>query len=178
MSTGTRRIVISGCSSGGKSTLLAALAERGHRVFAEPGRAVVKAETATGGTGLPWVDPKRFADLVITRGIADWQAAEGLCFYDRSLIDAVTWCEGQTEQVPDQVRNLIQSHRYDSPVFLAPPLPEIYVQDDERWHGLDAAIAEYNALRQSYPAKGYDIRILPKTDVAARADWVLAALDG
>ncbi|MDX8351303.1 AAA family ATPase [Cognatiyoonia sp. IB215182] len=178
MNTGTRRIVISGCSSGGKSTLLAVLAERGFCVFEEPGRAIVKAETAKGGTGLPWSDPKRFADLVITRGKADWQAAQGLCFYDRSLIDAVTWYEGQTEKVPDQVRNLIRTHRYDSPVFLAPPWPEIYVQDAERRHGLDAAIAEYAALRKSYPAKGYDMRILPKTDVAARADWVLAALDG
>jgi len=177
MSQATRRTVISGCSSGGKSTLLTALADRGHCVFEEPGRAIVKAETANGGSGLPWINPQRFAELVITRGRADWQAASGLCFYDRSLIDAVTWYEGQPAPVPEDVRSLIQTHRYDSPVFLAPPWREIYVQDAERRHGLDAAMREYDALLRSYPAKGYEVRILPKTDIAARVDWVLAELE-
>ena len=85
-----KRIVVSGCSCGGKSSLIAALAARGHRVFEEPGRAVVQAELAQGGTGLPWADATRFAELVIARAIAQWHAASGLCFYDRSLIDAVT----------------------------------------------------------------------------------------
>jgi predicted ATPase len=37
-----RFIVLSGCSGGGKSTLLAALQRRGFAVFEEPGRQIVK----------------------------------------------------------------------------------------------------------------------------------------
>jgi predicted ATPase len=36
-----RFVVISGCSGGGKSTLLAELARRGYRTVEEPGRRIV-----------------------------------------------------------------------------------------------------------------------------------------
>jgi predicted ATPase len=37
-------VVISGCSGGGKSTLLAELAQRGYGVVEEPGRRIVREE--------------------------------------------------------------------------------------------------------------------------------------
>jgi predicted ATPase len=52
-------VVISGCSGGGKSTLIAELGRRGYPVVEEPGRRIVKEELASGGsvslgqTGLP-----------------------------------------------------------------------------------------------------------------------------
>jgi predicted ATPase len=46
--------VITGCSGGGKSTLLSELEQRGYRVFPEPGRQVVKAQQSVDGDGLPW----------------------------------------------------------------------------------------------------------------------------
>src|SRR6516162_7665665 len=51
-----RFVVISGCSSGGKSTLIAELGKRGHAVVDEPGRRIVKEELASGGSALPWLD--------------------------------------------------------------------------------------------------------------------------
>src|SRR5262249_1318360 len=86
-----RLIVISGCSGGGKSTLLAELAARGHHVFEEPGRQIVKEQLASGGDGLPWRDPGKFANLCIERSIENLQKAamfHGLVFFDRSLLDA------------------------------------------------------------------------------------------
>ncbi|WP_342236107.1 AAA family ATPase, partial [Inquilinus sp. OTU3971] len=56
-----RFVVISGCSGGGKSTLLAELGRRGHEVVEEPGRRIVKQERETGGRALPWVDGTAFA---------------------------------------------------------------------------------------------------------------------
>ena len=55
-----RLVVISGCSAGGKSTLIQALAERGCAVAREPGRAIVEAEQARGGDALPWRNPLAF----------------------------------------------------------------------------------------------------------------------
>ncbi|MEM9788569.1 MAG: AAA family ATPase [Pseudomonadota bacterium] len=172
-----KRVVISGCSGGGKSSIIRALAAKGYTTFAEPGRHVVQTETACGGTGLPWVDPDHFAKLVVALGTGQWQAGAGLCFYDRSLIDAVTWYERQADPVADEIAALVGQYRYDRTVFLVPPWPETYVQDDERRHGLDAAINEYGALCESYPAKGYTTRIIPRLDIAARADWVIAAIE-
>lgn len=46
-------VVISGCSGGGKSTLLAELSRRGHTVVEEPGMRIVTEERLGNGRGLP-----------------------------------------------------------------------------------------------------------------------------
>ena len=86
-----RLVVLSGCSGGGKSALLAEMARRGRRVFPEAGRQVVREETFIGGGALPWV---------------------------------------------------------------------------------------YEALVASYGRYGYEVAVVPKAAVAARADFVEAAMDG
>ena len=48
-----RFVVISGCSGGGKSTLLAELGRRGHSTVEEPGRRIVAQELQQGGRALP-----------------------------------------------------------------------------------------------------------------------------
>jgi len=68
-------------------------------------------------------------------------------------------------------------HRYHHRVFLTPPWPEIYRQDEERPHGLDAAIEEYERLRTAYEGLGYATIIVPKLGVRDRAAFVLAHLD-
>lgn len=49
-------VIISGCSGGGKSTLLSELANRGYSVVLEPGRQIVKEQTAINGDALPWTN--------------------------------------------------------------------------------------------------------------------------
>src|SRR3989344_4023737 len=71
---------------------------------------------------------------------------------------------------------IAQSHRYHSRIFLAPPWPEIYVQDEERRHSMDEARAEFERLQRTYPALGYAVSRLPKIRVAHRADFVLDPL--
>ena len=58
-------------------------------------------------------------------------------------------------------------------VFMAPPWPEIYRNDEERKHSLGDALAEYSDLLPGYEALGYEILVLPKVSVAERADFVL-----
>jgi predicted ATPase len=77
------------------------------------------------------------------------------------------------ERAADQ---LCHVHRYNRHVFLAPPWPEIYEQDEERRHSFAEAEAEYEQLRALYPWLNYETYILPKTSVEARADFVLATL--
>jgi predicted ATPase len=172
-----RCVVISGCSGGGKSTLLAELGRRGHAVVDEPGRRIVKEEQQGEGLALPWVDPIAFARRAISTAIADREmagASQGWIFFDRGLVDAAAALEHLTGE--PAVAALGNSHRYHPSVFLAPPWPEIYVTDRERRHSFDAAVAEYSRLLKAYPSLGYEISILPKTGVAERADFVLDAL--
>lgn len=167
-----RFVVISGCSGGGKSTLLAELARRGHPVVEEPGRRIVRE-----GVALPWVDAAAFARQAVEMALADRAAAgdrEDWVFFDRGLVDAAVALEHAT--TAPLIERLGRDHRYHHQVFLAPPWPEIYVNDPERPHGFAAARAEYDRLLEAYDRLGYAVVLLPKGAVARRADVVLEAL--
>ncbi|MBN9080204.1 MAG: ATPase [Rhizobiales bacterium 62-17] len=173
-----RFVIISGCSGGGKSSLLAELARRGHAVVEEPGRRIVQ-EEAKHGTALPWVDLAAFLRRAVAVSLADRAAAAqqpGWVFFDRGLVDAAAGLAHETGE--PMLQALGQAHRYHVQVFLTPPWPEIYVTDPERRHGFEAAVAEYERLLRAYPALGYDVIILPKASVAERADFILRRLDG
>ncbi|MYZ46771.1 AAA family ATPase [Propylenella binzhouense] len=171
-------VVISGCSGGGKSTLLAELSARGHTVVEEPGRRIISEELASGGSALPWVDLAAFLRRAIDMALADRTTAarhEGWVFFDRGLVDAASALEALTGD--SALRALCMTHRYHSRMFMAPPWPEIYVTDADRKHDFDAAVAEYDRLMAAFPALGYEVIALPKTATAQRADFVLASLD-
>lgn len=172
-----RFVVISGCSGGGKSTLLDELRARGHAVVEEPGRRIVARELAGTGLALPWVDGVAFARQAIELSLADRAEAArspGLVFFDRGLVDAAAALEHLSgEPVIDR---LCHVHRYNKHVFLTPPWPEIYRTDAERRHGLADAVAEYDRLVNVYARLGYEISILPRIGIEGRADLILAAL--
>jgi predicted ATPase len=173
-----RFVVISGCSAGGKSTLLAELGRRGYAVVEEPGRRIVREELKAKGWALPWVDATAFARRAVAMALADRAALAGRggwVFFDRGLIDAAAALQHLTGEAA--LQPLRRSHRYHRRVFLAPPWPEIYVTDRERRHGFDAALTEYRRLLQTYPSLGYEVFILPKTGVRERADFVLSAVE-
>jgi predicted ATPase len=160
-------VTISGCSSGGKSTLLAELRQRGFATIEEPGRRIVAEELKRDGRALPWIHAVAFARRAIQVSLADRAIADASApwvFFDRGLIDAAAALEHLTGE--PVVKSLGSVYRYNRRVFLAPPWPEIYVSDEERRHGLAEAVAEYGRLVEVYPLLGYDIHILPKVSVA------------
>jgi predicted ATPase len=172
-----RFVVISGCSGGGKSTLLTELGRRGYAIVEEPGRRIVKQELAAGGSALPWLDAAAFARRAIAISHEDRAFARtlaGWVFFDRGLIDAAAGLQQLTGE--PALTTVAQSHRYHRRVFLVPPWPEIYLTDRERRHGFAAALGEYSRLRDAYPALGYQVYVLPKVGVVERADYVLRVL--
>ena len=172
-----RFVVLSGCSGGGKSTLLAELARRGHSVIEEPGRRIVREETAQGGTALPWGDAEAFIHRAIEMALEDRRRAEampGWVFFDRGLFDAISALTDMTGE--PALHELGRQHRYRQTVFVTPPWPEIYETDAERKHGLAQAEAEYVRLVRDYRLLDYAVLEVPKLPVIERADWMLAQL--
>jgi len=170
-------VLLSGCSGGGKSTLLDELRARGYHVIEEPGRRIVSEELAGDQKALPWLDPAAFARRAIEMALADWQAARALSgwvFFDRGVIDAASALDALTDE--PVLETLCAARRYHRRVFMATPWPEIYATDGERQHGFEMALAEYRRLAKVVPALGYEAVTLPKTSVSARADFVLATL--
>ena len=69
-------ITISGCSGGGKSTLLSELNRRGYPVVEEPGRRIAAQQLQNGGRDIALVDGAAFARRAIQLALAD-RAAVG-----------------------------------------------------------------------------------------------------
>src|SRR3546814_18208695 len=83
-------IILSGCSGGGKSTLLREMAHRGYAVVDEPGRRIIAEEREGSGHALPWVTLAAFAARAVELSLEDRARAKDLrgpVFFDSGLID-------------------------------------------------------------------------------------------
>lgn len=164
--------MISGFSGGGKSTLLAELARCGYAVVAEPGRRIIAEAHAGDGSTLPWVDAAAFARRALEMSMNDFEAASGLTFFDRGVVDATVAIAATGGAHPTSA---IQCVRYDR-LFLAPPWPKIFVNDNDRRHSLDKALRDYERVRQAYLDAEYVPIMLPLDTVEARADFIVGEL--
>ncbi|WP_067610711.1 AAA family ATPase [Erythrobacter sp. QSSC1-22B] len=174
---GSFHVILSGCSGGGKSTLLAELSRRGFVGVPEPGRKIVEEELRGDGTALPWIDLTAFAKRAIDIAGADKKRSAdetGWVFFDRGLVDAAVALQQVTGRSIHEVLAFFE--RYHEKVFLVPPWPEIYVNDDERQHSLNEAISEYDRLTIAYQELDYETIIVPRISVEERADFVLRHL--
>ncbi|MDJ1008056.1 MAG: AAA family ATPase [Paracoccaceae bacterium] len=170
-----RRVLVTGCSGAGKSALVAEMAGRGYEVRREPGRRVIRAETRTGGRGLPWEDAERFARLCLKLAIADWEEARaGTVIFDRGVLEAALALE-RLGFVAEAAAAL-DAYGYDAPVILAPPWPELFRADTERRQGAAEAEAEFAGIEACLNRTGLAAAHLPRDSVAARADWLEARL--
>ncbi len=178
------RIVLTGGPGSGKTTLLEALAGQGHATAPEAGRAVILQQQASGGDALPWRNPARFADAMLTHAVAAFDAADdapGPVFFARGIGAVLGYLElvGLAHDAAAQrCRAAAQGRRYHSRVFIAPFWPEIYVNDAERKQDLAEAEATCAAMARVWPALGYDLVWLPQAPVAERVAFIMANLTG
>ncbi|MEX0351521.1 MAG: AAA family ATPase [Paracoccaceae bacterium] len=167
-----RRIVLSGCSGGGKSTLLQEMARRGYATVPEPGRRIIAQERETGGQALPWINPAAFCHRAIDMAIEDLRVATGdPVIFDRSALDAMIWFDRTGSELSQTTRQQVLNLGYDQRVYLTPPWPEIFKTDTDRKHVMVDALAEYEALCNRLPRYGFQTVLVPKLPVSERADW-------
>lgn len=171
--------VISGGPGAGKTTLLAALRQDGLMGVDEVSRQLIREQVALGSARVPWQDLAGFAELALARMVAQHRRAArhgGVTFFDRGIPDVLAYLAVAGLPVSPAHRAAAAAHRYQNPVLLAPPWPEIYVNDAERWQTFAEAETLYHALRATYRGLGYDVLELPRTSVAARVDFVRTAV--
>ncbi|MFK7824155.1 MAG: AAA family ATPase [Oligoflexales bacterium] len=164
--------VLSGCSGGGKSTLLSELAGYGYSIIPEPGREIVKEQTVISGPALPWKNLDKFLELALSRYIFRFNSEPKNgkpVFADRSIIDAVLLNSAQ----PSYFQAAARKFRYNKTVFLVPPWPELFKADSERKHSYKDAVKEYDELVAKYKKYGYKTILVPKTNVKERASFIL-----
>jgi predicted ATPase len=168
-------VVLSGCSGGGKSSLLDEMARRGYHVAPEPGRQVVKEELQAGGDGLPWINVARFVELCVLRGTQFYETAskqDTVTIFDRSILDNTTGLGRLGLPMPAHYVEALRVYRYSETVYLVPPWKELFRNDTERRHSFAEAEAEYDWLLKAYKENGYTTVVVPKASVPARADFM------
>jgi predicted ATPase len=174
-------IVVSGCSGGGKSTLLMEMARRGYQVFPEPGRQIVKEQLHLGGDGLPWENALKFAELCVSRALFFYNTARPTgrpALFDRSILDNIAGIERMGLPLPAYLKAAPQRYRYARRVFMTPPWQELFDGDAERRHSFAKAEAEFADLLDTYPANGYEVVLIPQGTPAQRADFLEQQLGG
>lgn len=170
-------VAVSGCSGSGKSSLLGELARRGYQTVPEAGRQIVREEILVGADDLLWNDPYRFADLIISRSCFQFNMAAprgNPVFFDRSIVDSVSYLEFKGLEVPERYRRAAALYRYAREVFITPPWEAIYVSDRERPKPFEEALGEYEALIETYRGLGYRIVFVPRGPTRERADFIEA----
>ncbi len=167
-------IVVSGCSGGGKSTLIRELAKRGYDTQPEAGRQIVKEQLHIGGDALPWADKMKFIELCVSRSVYFYNNATSggkPTVFDRSIIEFASGYAALGIDLPQSLAAAVRRHRYARRVFFTPPWEALFANDEERRHSFATAVAEYESLLSGYKTYGYEIVVIPKTSVSERADF-------
>ncbi|WFP60168.1 MULTISPECIES: AAA family ATPase [unclassified Mesorhizobium] len=174
-----RFFVLTGGPGSGKTTLIEALKTAGFATAPEAGRGIIRDQVAIGGPALPWQDRALFAELMLSWELRSWHAAHaepGPVFFDRGVPDTIGYLRLCGSPVPDHVKRAATAFRYAHRVFIAPPWPEIFTQDEERKQTLDEAERTFQSVAGVYAELGYELVPLPLATVEERVRFVLDAV--
>lgn len=181
MADGSNFFVITGGPGAGKTAIVEALARRGFPTVAECGRDILRQQVAIGGNAVHWGDAAAYCELMLSRGMADYERmlgeSDGPVFFDRGITELVGYCRLIGIDVPDHVQKAAELYRYNTVVFLAPPWPEIYANDPLRRQDADEALRTAALAGAVYAEFGYTVVEIPKLPVTERAVFVLKQAD-
>jgi len=175
LNTADRFVVVTGGPGSGKTALLGRLQEAGFATTGEAGRGVIQEQVVIGGQALPWADRTLFAELMLSWEMRSYRAAqrhEDVVVFDRGVPDVVGYLRLCKLAVPAHVSAAAETYCYNRRVFIAPPWPKIFEQDDERKQDLEEAEQTYRAMVNIYTRLGYELLTLPKVDIEGRAQFV------
>lgn len=170
--------VITGGPGAGKTTVIAELARRGYVCVPEDARTIIQEQAAGKGGAVPWLAPRRFAELLMEGSIATYRAVmakqhRAPVYFDRGVGDAFTCADLIGYTLPADLREQAIECRYRDPVFVAPWWPQIYTTDEERRQNREEAQRTEHAIVKTYMELGYRIVKLPLVTVNERADFIL-----
>jgi len=172
------RVVITGGPGVGKTTLLAELGTRGYATVSESARAIIAERRATGRTPRP--EPVAFAREILRRDTEKYYAnpgQSGWVFFDRGVIEAIGMLHEVAPLSAPELATALRAHSFHSSVFILPPWSAIYTTDSERDHAFAWVEHVHNQLVQWYLSCGYVLCEVPRLPVAARAQFVVHALE-
>jgi len=171
----TKRVVLTGGPSSGKSTLVKELERRGHRILHEVARRVIEERKCQSLTKEEQLIRQK---LIYNRQVESERNLSGLVFLDRGAIDVVAYSKHLLGYLPFE----IGTNNY-SVVFSLERLP--FVDDGLRVEKGDGEAQEiHEKILEAYTEFGYSLIHLPsflaktiEESVSKRADYLLSKLE-
>lgn len=172
---GAECYILTGGPGSGKSTLLNALGAYGYCCYEEVSRLLIREQAALDKGIMPWNDLPAFAELVIEAMIKQYRMSQevgGICFFDRAVPDVFGYLKNSGLAVPPKYLDLLGECRYKKEVFMFPPWPAIFVQDDERPQTYEESVSLYHALFETYEEYGFMVYEVPEGSVQERVTYI------
>ena len=98
---------------------------------------------------------------------------KNIIFYDRSLIDIISYLKTYNKSFPKEWTNYINLKYYYNKVFYCPLWSEIYVKNKMRLEEYDETINIDKNMRKLYKELNYNIIEIPKKSINERVEFIL-----
>ena len=168
------KFIITGGPGFGKTSVVNELKRIGFDIFNEVALEIINEEIISGGNILPWINRYKFDKKIIKRMIKQYTSHDSkkIAFFDRGLPDLIGWRLFDGLKTTD-VNKYVNDYRYERLVFLTEKWPEIFVSKSQRPYSFEQACEINDYLKTGYISRGYEVKILPKTDIKSRANYIL-----
>lgn len=173
--------IFTGGPGSGKTTLLQELENRTFTIVPEVARDIIKEQIQKGGTALPWLDTRTYAELMFIRSVDDYvkcSMTDTLFFFDRGIPDTLAYVELTGIMPWTELMAAGNDYLYNDTVFILPPWEDIYRIDQERKQNFKTATDIYRQIKIIYQRLGYKLVEIPPMPVFRRADFVMDILSG
>jgi len=158
----------------GKSTVLMELRSRGILCVDEPARIILKEQRASGGRGVPDIDPALFNSLVLDKMITEYEQntnQSSPVIFDRGIPDMISYAKLLCTD-PAEAIKASETFRYNKRVFMFSAWKDIYTNDEERKMSYELARKFGDNVRKVYMNTGYDIIDVPLVSVEQRVEFI------
>jgi predicted ATPase len=173
--------VITGGPGSGKTTLVKVLEEQGFSCMHEISRQIIKEAQQQGIDQLFLEDPLLFSQKLLEGRLEQFKEADSssieILFYDRGIPDVTAYLKYLGIPYPDHFTENCLNFKYDA-VFVLPPWPDIYIQDNERYESYAEAEKIFKHLVDGYNTYNYNVHEVPTGAVEYRIEYILKHLIG
>lgn len=162
-----RRIIITGTSGTGKTTLAHHLGNLGYQTFEEPGRRVLSDNP-------PFDEPAALVRAMLALSVAQFQEASAadIAFFDRGVPDTLAYAK-RFQIDAAEFKTASAQYRYDETVFVTPPWQEIFEPDEYRRGTFEDYTAFHEQLVDAYENQGYTLVEVPRDCIDERVAFIL-----